>query len=649
MRSGTKPYLLRESGPKDDGWSLMSTLSKSKSLNFSMMFILIGTAVFFIPLMFSNSTIDPVLIPRYLAFGVMLFVLICIIWIQSKQDRYSVDLSLPRRMIFLAFTCYLLFSSLSLIIALNLGEAIFELSKIFLSLCFLFIATVVISRNANGRDILAKSIAIIAIFLSMIGIIQYFQIPFYSFPGNSESIVYSTMANRNLHSSAMFLLFPFAFYGVLHFPGFWRIISILSTILIWYNIIITETRAVWVAVVVGAVSIVLLLAFLKRKRMLNGIASSYSKRLLQATVILILVTLVSVSISKYYYPDFSPVERLASITNLQHRSVSERLVVWQKTIQMIKDNPIFGVGLGNWKIMLPHYGTTAMRSESGIVHFQRPHNDYLWVFSETGILGFVFYLSVFVIVLGYAIKIILYSSNDHNRIFSTLTLFGLVGYLVISFFSFPKERVVHSILLIFMISGVLSIYHKTFPIPKRLVSSRISLFAIPLLIMLSLSIAIGYTRVMSEIHTKRALAAREAGNWELVISEIDKAESWFSNMEPMSTPLPWYRGLANFSLNNVEVAFKDFQRAYEIHPYHIHVLNNLATCYELLGHHLSAIGYYNEAIMISPDFEEALINLGAVYYNISKFEQAYRTLMRCDQNSKNPKLSLYLKRVREKL
>jgi tetratricopeptide (TPR) repeat protein len=78
-------------------------------------------------------------------------------------------------------------------------------------------------------------------------------------------------------------------------------------------------------------------------------------------------------------------------------------------------------------------------------------------------------------------------------------------------------------------------------------------------------------------------------------------------------------------------------------------LNNLATCYELQGNHDEAIKYYNKALKLYPQFDETLINLGATYYNTGRYEEAYETLLRCDPNTKDPRLEEYLKFVRKKL
>jgi tetratricopeptide (TPR) repeat protein len=167
--------------------------------------------------------------------------------------------------------------------------------------------------------------------------------------------------------------------------------------------------------------------------------------------------------------------------------------------------------------------------------------------------------------------------------------------------------------------------------------------AIPSLFLLLFAIAVGYIRLNAEIYTKRAYAARAAQNWPAVISEINRGYSAFAALDPMSTPLLWYRGEANFLMNNVSQALEDYKEAYKAHPFHIHVLNNLATCYEMQDNHYQAIEYYSKALKIHPQFEETLINLGATYYNAGRYEDAYETLSRCDPNTKDPRLEKYLK------
>ncbi len=593
-------------------------------------FVLIGITVFVIPFVFSSSLIDPVLLPRFLVWSILLFALTLLIVIRSLKRPAGVDFTIIHRGIFLANAGYLLFSVLSLIDAINITEGVFELMKLFLSIAFLYVATLAISGREDGVVIVVRSVTVTGMLLSIIGVCQCYGVAFGSIPGNYA--VYATMAHKNLFASFLFLVLPFVLYGVLRFSGFWRFVSQASMTVILFNIAITQARSVWLAMIMSTIIIALISGiFYRRSYISSRTRSLYVERSTHCFILISFVILIAI-ISHFGYAKRvsqsilsthqTAIEQYppstSSISSLS--SLKERMALWGKSIRMIKDNPLFGVGPGQWKIVLPHYGRIERmwESEQGLneIHFQRPHNDYLWVLSEVGLFGFLFYLSIFATSIFYIVRLLLESGDADKKLFSILMLLGIIGYMVISFFSFPRERIAHNVYLILIMASVLSIYHKSFPMKKRVPHPRVLLFHIPLMALLLVCMIFGCGRLMSEFHTKGALAARKAGNWELVIREINRADSLFYNMDPMSTPLLWYKGVANFSLGNIEEAFDDFKRAYEIHPNHIHVLNNLGTSYELLGDHKNAVKYYDRVLAIFPGCTEASINLSAVYCRI---------------------------------
>ena len=58
-------------------------------------------------------------------------------------------------------------------------------------------------------------------------------------------------------------------------------------------------------------------------------------------------------------------------------------IAWRETLSMIRDFPLFGVGLGCWPELFPHY-----RQPPWLEFFYRePENDYLQILAETGVLG----------------------------------------------------------------------------------------------------------------------------------------------------------------------------------------------------------------------------------------------------------------------
>lgn len=602
---------------------------------------LVGISVLFIPFFRLSSTIDPVLTPRFFVWSITCLVLIISFVIQLCISSKNIDCSILRRIIFPVFCAYLLFSIISFIKAVNITEGVYEVLKILVSAVYLFIATIILSKNKNYIPALAKVVIVSVTTLSLIGIYEYFT---RFFPKHGMCHITGTMAHRNQFSSALFLMLPFCLYSCLCSKTIWRIISVIPIVLGSTLILLNQTRSVWVGFLVSTIATtVVIVFFFKKLKVSKEIKSQYLKGLLCITIILVIV----LSTYTYLCMKSNSIDSLVQrVESFYSSSVTVRTLLWQKSLEVIKDNVIFGVGAGNWRIVIPSYSVEVHADAFLGLHYQRPHNDYIWVLSEIGILGFIFYLLIFGVIIFYIFKILIHQSNTNDKLLSTFIFFGIVGYMTISFFTFPKERIFHSMFLLLMMAIVISIYHRSSDNLKNIPRPFMFMVGIPAIVLLLFATFIGYTRLNAEIHTKRAFEARRVQNWQVVISEIDKGYSVFATLDPTSAPLYWYRGEANFLLNNTKQALADFKKAYKAHPYHLYVLNNFATCYEMTGNHNQAINYYNKALEIYPEYEDALINLGAAYYNAGRYDLAYEVLSR--SNAKSTRLRQYLEAVRKK-
>lgn len=74
------------------------------------------------------------------------------------------------------------------------------------------------------------------------------------------------------------------------------------------------------------------------------------------------------------------------VENQNDESINQRLRFYSHTLQQIKATPILGCGIGNWRIMSIKYDSVNMYSY--VVPFVA-HNDFLEIFAETGIIGFI--------------------------------------------------------------------------------------------------------------------------------------------------------------------------------------------------------------------------------------------------------------------
>jgi tetratricopeptide (TPR) repeat protein len=318
---------------------------------------------------------------------------------------------------------------------------------------------------------------------------------------------------------------------------------------------------------------------------------------------------------------------------------------------MFEDHPLIGVGPGNWKINLARYGPVGSPGFAKIRFFQRPHNDYLWVLTEKGIFGLIAYLGIFAIVIFYALRTISITPRHKRKekFFALAMLWGIIVYMIDSFFSFPMERVLNFTFILLTMAALVSVHENSRHSARRDISKPAKFaILIALLITVGFSGILGYIRLRSEVHTRIAMEYRAQNDWDNVIREIRLAESGLANLDPTSTPLAWYSGEAHFMLKEYDLAFDDYLRALKYNPNHPHVLNNLGTCFELRKEHDKAIEYYKRALIANPDFDETLINLAAVYYNTGRYDLAADAISRVATDCPDPRYSLFKQKIEEK-
>lgn len=98
-------------------------------------------------------------------------------------------------------------------------------------------------------------------------------------------------------------------------------------------------------------------------------------------------------------------------------AVVERLAHWQAALNMARQNPYFGVGLGNYEIVYDDYRLLNWREPLG-----HAHNYYLNILGETGIIGFATYLALWI-----GIFRLTWYTRRHPDLQARCVVIGLLG------------------------------------------------------------------------------------------------------------------------------------------------------------------------------------------------------------------------------
>ena len=132
-------------------------------------------------------------------------------------------------------------------------------------------------------------------------------------------------------------------------------------------LVLTHSRGAWVAVMLSLI--------------LAGVLKSKKLAVITVLAIILLFSFSTKSIK----------ERTVSIVT-GSGSEMHRTVLWEEAIEIIKDFPIFGCGLNTYSIVAPKYKISG--GGGGIY----PHNSYLQMAAETGLLGLGAFLWIMIAI-----------------------------------------------------------------------------------------------------------------------------------------------------------------------------------------------------------------------------------------------------------
>ncbi|MDB4127035.1 O-antigen ligase family protein [Flavobacteriales bacterium] len=583
-----------------------------------------------IPLIVSFSTSDPTLAIRFLAFscivsGVLFYYLL------ANKSIYKEVVTHPAM---LAFAVVIITYTLSVFYNGFGSESIYMILKLFLSYVFAIILVQFVVKE--GYKPLLHSFVCFSLFLSAIYFYQFISSysEIMSLKGEWErnhafDALAGTMGHKNLLSSIQFLMLPILIYTITIGKKVLKILSGLAILLILITLFQTQTRAVLFALGIFSVSIFILNKTKLHKKHFIG--------LLVGAVLLLGSGYAVMKYTNRYDAFISEINKTLDFTS------SARYKLYNSSLKLIAEQPIFGVGPGNWKIDVWEYGL--YEGTLGKSFAQRPHNDFLWVFAEGGFIAGISYLLFFLILLRdsyYLHK----NRTEEDGIFYSLLFSCFLGFGFISFVDFPLERFSHNIIFFtlasFVIAGKIKTAKTKIPNGFKLLLISVSCFCV----------YVASIRYQGEIHAANAIHYKSNGNWNYVIKAIDKAYNpTYYEMENTSTPLLWYRGVAYFNQQKYDLALKDFKDAYKTNPYHVHVLNNLATSYQMRGDSEKAKKFYRDVFKVNPTFKETRVNLAAILYNERKYTDALDIILQSKvdpywkRKKNNDNYDLYLKTI----
>ena len=572
-------------------------------------YLYLGSLIFLLPFIRIRIFLDPFTIGRFVWWSLISLSALWLLFPKFKKIQFHwLD--------FFVGSFYLV-NLISVLWAKNFGEAMYTTQTYFLFLFTYFTIKQIFLNNPLEYRSAQRIILFITIFCC--GYLSFELIRLYQRSGLSGDMIYlitGLSGHKNLASSFIFLLLCLVLYfSTSSRQSRWLILLSLPIIVF---ILILRSRAVYLALFILVTTMVVAYA-------LRGF-SIKRKVLLWSSISILAIGAAGTffaaktELGNQYLDYLNPSKYVQSATGV------ERIFVWYKTMDLIRERPVFGYGVGNWKLWFPSNNVAGgFRLQEQDIVFTRAHNDFLEIWAEVGTVGLICYLAIFIM----AILTCLHQfsqSTGRDRIQRIILLASIFGYVCIAFFGFPKERPEHQILLALIFALIVKLNPEFKKLNITLSrSGRKWILAVVTAFML-LSIPIGFYRTKAEVASRQILLATSTKNSTLVGELARSAISIWSNVNIMVIPYKWYEGLSHYWEEEYEMAENAFAEAYAINPFNFNVLNNYGSTLVQLGKYQESIDRFERALQINPKFEEALFNISYAHHQLGNDQEALRWL-----------------------
>ncbi|MFH1062534.1 MAG: O-antigen ligase family protein [Candidatus Omnitrophota bacterium] len=174
---------------------------------------------------------------------------------------------------------------------------------------------------------------------------------------------------------------------------FLKFIALVSGLLLVPCLILNAARAAWVSVSFS----LLIVSFFKSRKL--------------ACCVLICIIIIGL---------FLPLQlKCRAITTVNPLTWGERLPLWKMSLQMFADFPVFGTGLGmREKLFTSYWHKSALFPR---FQYQDAHNNYLEIASESGSIGLIAFIWIFIAFFKHVFAAIKKMSGDRQAVLMTFT------------------------------------------------------------------------------------------------------------------------------------------------------------------------------------------------------------------------------------
>lgn len=278
---------------------------------------------------------------------------------------------------------------------------------------------------------LGISMLILCSVQAVCGLLQFFSLP----PSQSVYKVTGTFDNPAGFASCLCCCLPFIVFMILHCNKHVRYIS-------------------WIA---GGLTVTAVFVSYSR----SGIIS-----IITICVIFLCKTLIHKKLLKYFLPVFVVGLLIIVGYSIKKDSADGRLLIWKCGLEMVKDAPWLGHGIGSFEAHYMDYQADYFRHQGLQNRYamladnvKQPFNEYLGILINWGIVGFL--------LLSGIISILIYCYKQNPTLEKKVAFYCLISIAIFSCFSYPFTYPFTWIVLFLAVIILIGEYLKQIKITKR--------------------------------------------------------------------------------------------------------------------------------------------------------------------------------------
>jgi len=374
------------------------------------------------------------------------FNIIAIIFFYYKKEILINLKAVLSSSIIISFSLFFLWSVLSLLYAFNTTESLLLISRWLICLITVINLSLLLLSIKIDHKLISVLISIIFICELYFSLSTFLQIIFITdFDFSYSNLLKGVTGNKNITSSILALKLPFLLY-FFHFNKnkILQVILFVSYFLGLITMYALSSRAIFISLSLISLILLILTIFYKYK---DFILYSSFRKITSFHFVALIFSLLFFQSFQSKDSNVSLLSRVTSI-NTTDTSTSQRLRYYDHALDFVLNNPLIGVGVGNWKIKSIDYDKNFINGYTVPYHV---HNDFLEITTELGVIGLILYLAIFISVLFSLFKNFKNRSTN-TKIFIYMVFLSGIIYFIDANLNFPYARVINQIMFLSLLA-----------------------------------------------------------------------------------------------------------------------------------------------------------------------------------------------------